>query len=1014
MFVNTYCGIEFNGLLGRQYPERHDRFQQLVGCYFQELYRLRAHVAPTLARDGSIDVFVEPPEDGAASWDGVPFPFVVECKDHDDESANLAANIEQGWSAVKEKLRKQADAGWLGHYAPWLRTKGYVYCVSPNLNQAQRDKLLSSIRVFFDSLPSEKKPPIETVKVLCWSDVAALLNRHPRLADAWLGVRFPSIVGHEEYLDGLMHFRGYLKEENLPFVSPNLHCPSHPERILSSLEATEGKPGLLLVGPGGVGKTRTCLETARLAHKRGWRVLHYKPTDTQIDLNELGNFLIQETGKTLLVIDYIDQLGLSFVSLRREILDLARQRGMHLALLANARPGFLFEEDDHRDALFEQISLEIASRQEAIIDNVARSVAPNACDRIGASQVSAICGKRPIIAMFIARELERMADAGALDNESLIRLREADLSEWLRRRLREDGLIQKGRRGALMPPSPEPQMLASVACLAATPMSAEELKQVMRVTLDACDHSNPEGVAEGLLHSLMTLGWLEEEGRDHTSRLQSPHDVVTDELLENALFSRGQGNIRGECFQRVLAAAAAMPRAWGRFAVALDRLLGQWSAGSAKSAVLVKAAGDWFATHKNALARVFSTADIDETAYALGAVITSHAWYEILLAHWGEIVLPWLRASIVSPASRHLLHRSLKTLKGQGAQEALALALAWLTNHRLSLYASFVLAPLLSRDDLGEKAQEAIAAALTWLEDHFLSQDAEFVVKHLLGNPTLSTEKREHCAQLALKRAETVLQSPEASFILKSCLQERSLSQTTRDMIIHLALQWLAMFRGKENTDFVFNKLLRDRKVLDDHWVQTASHALAFLSCQPLRASSEFSLNSLCCRPNLLDEPSKNVIHEQGTRWLKTYPDNTGCERLRNNLGRLRHNPDDISEGFPLSAALSQCLEEGRMPEQALLQQGLAKAHERLEQNMAASAGYYLSSLLPLSCRLNDRENIKQAMLACKAFLDAMACDPRPIHGFLNSLEKSLEQGLWPNQEQGQKLLDILCAKMKL
>ena len=101
------------------------------------------------------------------------------------------------------------------------------------------------------------------------------------------------------------------------------------------------------------------------------------------------------------------------------------------------------------------------------------------------------------------------------------------------------------------------------------------------------------------------------------------------------------------------------------------------------------------------------------------------------------------------------------------------------------------------------------------------------------------------------------------------------------------------------------------------------------------------------------------------------------------------------------------------MPEKKLLEQGLTQANTILKQRRPASASYYLSPLLPLSCRLNDQDCIKQVMRASEAYLDAMAGVPKCVHGFLNSLEKSLEQGFWPDQKQGQRLLDILNAQIE-
>ena len=223
--------------------------------------------------------------------------------------------------------------------------------------------------------------------------------------------------------------------------------------------------------------------------------------------------------------------------------------------------------------------------------------------------------------------------------------------------------------------------------------------------------------------------------------------------------------------------------------MALDRLFGQWPAESATSTKLVKAAENWFTSNKNTLASFFSSADTDETAYALGAVISSHAWHNILLAHWDEMVLPWLKASILAPASRHLLHRGLKKLRSQEAQETLALALVWLSHHGRLFHASFVLNPLLSREDLGEKAQEIIAMALAWLGEYPKALEAGFVLPPLLSRGDLGV-KAQDVITTAMGWFAAHPTAWEASFVLAPLLSRDDLGETAQEAI-SMALAWL-------------------------------------------------------------------------------------------------------------------------------------------------------------------------------------------------------------------------------
>jgi hypothetical protein len=134
-----------------------------------------------------------------------------------------------------------------------------------------------------------------------------------------------------------------------------------------------------------------------------------------------------------------------------------------IALLANTRPGILLRaENKERDSLFQTIELVITDRKERITAHLQEAIAPNASYLLGPKRVRELCGTRPIIGMFIARELERYAIEGRLDESVVARLRGGDLQGWMNRRFQEDGLTPKVTE-ELLPPTPAPMMIAAAA-----------------------------------------------------------------------------------------------------------------------------------------------------------------------------------------------------------------------------------------------------------------------------------------------------------------------------------------------------------------------------------------------------------------------------------------------------------------------------------------------------------------------------------------------------------------------
>src|SRR5262249_4317330 len=239
---------------------------------------------------------------------------------------------------VKEKLTNEAQKSWMGLFTPWARARGYAYCVSAVLNQAVRDGLTEEIHSFFSEFPDSQRPPIEKIRVIDWGDLRPWLSAMSRLCDAWLGTGSTAILSHSEYVASLTGFREYLLSANLPFVSPGRVASTAPEALFQALASDPEKPGTLLVGTGGVGKTRTSLEVARIAEEHGWRSLHLLPNEPGITSEDLARAVLPGNSATLLIFDYLDQMQRLDLAALRRLVPQATERGIPLRFLANSRP----------------------------------------------------------------------------------------------------------------------------------------------------------------------------------------------------------------------------------------------------------------------------------------------------------------------------------------------------------------------------------------------------------------------------------------------------------------------------------------------------------------------------------------------------------------------------------------------------------------------------------------------------------------------------------------------------
>lgn len=867
VFRVTFSSTAFEGPRAQEYSRPEDLFQQLVGDALREMAGPLAHVALTSGRDGGIDTWVENPGDPEHTIFGMPTPLIVECKYHDEAASDPTENTRQGCRRLITKLQKQAKKNWSGLYAPWNTARGYLYCVSNRINQTLREELTANIREFFQALPEDRRPPLAgSISVMDWGDLAGQLNRLSRITDAWLGVRLENILGHEEYVAGLKGFRVYLKETNLNFVPPRETDPVHPQRIFEALSTATDKPGIIIDGPGGVGKTRTALEVAGLAHSAGWRVFHVFPGEPPVTTNNILTAVTAESGNVLLVLDYIDQMReLDFGDIGRRVIPETEKRSITLALLANKRPATSQRRDKDREALFEKISLKPDYDRECrISENIRNEIAPTAIGIIGEETVRRLCGRRPIIAMFVARELEICAKEGTLTAEGVADIGEGDLITWLRKRLDEARLSVPGT-GSFLPSEPTAEVVAAAAALASAPLRHEGIITASSETLTAL--AADRDISTPVVDMLITLGWLEETPQ----YVETAHDVVCDEVLERVLRIETTNRIYNRALAGFLAPALSSPRVFGRYAVALARLLGASRIPDSFRAELESASVEWLGRNAATIGATLAEGDPDESAYAMGAAFVGVPWGGIYVNFWNELLKPWIDKYGGYFVARHLYYRLLKFAPKNEVAALVGPALKWVEKHGDHSEASFVLPALLECEVLSEpELDAAVKAAVAWLEKHGLSFEAGFLLRALLDRVDFSPKERTDVIAQAVVWLGIHNSALEAKFVLHPLLSAGDLSSEDSSAVVKGGLAWLDIYGTAIDAEFVIRPFIERSDLLRRERTLGVTRALEWIEIYGGTLEARSVLGALLGRSDLSPEERARAV-KRALDWLNIH-----------------------------------------------------------------------------------------------------------------------------------------------
>ena len=841
----------WKGPRAKNFTRREDAFQRLVGSALRTELGSFVRDVPTEGADGAIDVFVEAGAPTCALLPAVLGATIVECKDNDETRSGWVDNVLAAWKKVAKKVECQAKAGWPGRYAPWERASAYVYVTSARLTQNTRDKLTGLVETYFRRLQAEGRCRIERVRVVDWSDLHELLGRHPRLADDWLGAPSSVLVGHEERESVFASdFGRYLKD--IPFVPPDSSSETHPDRIFEMVAERAQEGGVLVVGPGGVGKTRLLFEVARRASVEGWRVLHAIEGESPLRYEQLAEELLYGRGNVLVIGDYFDRLKPEIRTIKRRLLPEAAKRELRIAFLASARLRERVIETPDAETFFRVVEIRTdAGRARKILAEMEQQVAPTAVRLLGREHIDELLGEVPVIALLFLCEVERRAKEGTLDVASLRGVRPSDLEKWVRRRLHEDDLlvpVTEARRRAL---SIDPRSIAAAAILAASPLSETQAHQLAVDLFERVAGLNGENAltradAEDRVDTLCDLGWL--SVRD--GQLVTCHDVVTDQMLLDVLRD-GRGRLRDDLVKVILGPAAESPRLLGRFAVSLGRLFG--SLGTFEP-VLQDGMTRWFEQDAAKIGPTLGTADAADAAYALRSVLSGPPWADVLPSVWDRVVEPWRQRHVEAEASWpvHVAMLGRRDLSREQAASTVQMAMVWVGKHGGTEEAAVVLVYLLDRVDLDDDTESrATTAALLWHEGHRDTEMAPSVLGMVLLKGRVATATASSTARAILDWCRGHRAGPSSGFALGVLLSRDDLGPELQPEATTTALEWLKEYEDTDEAGFVVASFLARDEALPVSVGDLVGRSLAWCESHRDALGAGFVLNAVLGRDAL-------------------------------------------------------------------------------------------------------------------------------------------------------------------
>lgn len=662
---------------------------------------------------------------------------------------------------------------------------------------------------------------------------------------------------HADVVRGLRGRRSYLDEERLPFVDPGLGHASHPDTLFGRLSRDDAR-GVLLVGPAGSGKTRTCFEVAQRADQAGWLVLHVQ-ADSSVTLEDVAApVLAAGPRKVLLVLDYLDscpQLDLPAVD--DVLLAEAQRNGVAVVCLASVRPGSLGRVRARGSSriLDEVYVREDWAHQSAVITQVLQQAAPTAVAQWGIDEVARLCGRRPVIALLIARAIEEQG-LGRLPLNRIAGVRPGELLGWLQEAMRRDALAASPSASAspLDMASPDIRQLAFTAVVASCPQPRAVVERVVDALLACAGEGDERLSGRQAINTLVSLGWLDEQD----GQLLVVHDIVTDELLLRSLMPDPGWSVDEPSATTVFDAMARQPATFAVFAGHLRRVAADVASHGPHHRIvaLERYCGEWLADHAKELGALLEHSG-REGERALLTMTGSSPWHTWMDQCWDGVVAPWLDRAETAMVARSFLAAALHS-GGEVSDPLIGAALGWLERRGQQTDADHVLLALLNQPALAPTVRETVVdRTLAWTGPRPEWRNTADLLKRLIGMDH-SPARRENVTRTVLNWL-TPYRSEGVGGVLRALLQREDMDAAAREEAVSRGFAWLkrSIGRGSDVSSALW-QLLESDGFPDERREELGWLALNWIRTRPASKGTGRVLRALM----LADRNSEQLIQQ--------------------------------------------------------------------------------------------------------------------------------------------------------
>ncbi|WP_129840204.1 serine protease [Streptomyces sp. RFCAC02] len=649
-------------------------------------------------------------------------------------------------------------------------------------------------------------------------------------------------------------------DDHLPFVDPG-DGPASPRGLLERLAAVARDPalpaGVVITGAAGAGKTRLCLETAALADREGWLVLHLTAS---LPLDSVWESVRDLADRVLLVAEDADLVAEPPEDLER-LCQRAAGDGVACAILTTARDNRVSDvrklpthANTDLGTVFEPVAARAdAAYRMAISRAMVRKLAPEAVKQQDEQFVVGMCEGPPAVSQLLARYYNGEAAAHRVLTRAP-RPRDGALGTWPPNLLKDAGLVAVA---ALRPPDPVTAAVARIVAVAPCPVPAA----LNRVAEAYAGSDDDPGAAGGIvLQRLSELGLLYAVD----DMLQPGHDLYADHMLAQCVLAAGSRDVHPRGLDAVLDAGLAGRDALTRVAVAVNRLAEALADDGDR---LNRKVDAWAARNLDGLTGLI-VGDVDGAV--LRALLPLGSWRPVLR---DSLAAAWLerhggrrvaRDTVVAVATRlpdvgqpylvawldrYPVERTAARAYGRAAlphdappdDQTTENALTWLTHYGTEPVASHVLQRLLQAGKgIGlphgdPRVPGVVAKAVHWLTLHGDKRSALFVAGPLVERPEFRGPRLLHTAKFLLgavaeedrddartatvplpsqeRRTDTRKHPDDASFAFVSLLSRQrlygDLAEHHKDAV-QAALRWVeeAQQRERPVTAHVLKELI--------------------------------------------------------------------------------------------------------------------------------------------------------------------------------------------------------------